>query len=43
MLTLCGTADELVSAPSARELAIPPREEEPDGLDVKVTELVDIM
>jgi hypothetical protein len=38
---LCGTADELVSAPSVRELTIAPREEDLDGLDVKATELVD--
>jgi hypothetical protein len=41
---LCGTMDEQVSAPSAGELAIEPKEEELDGLDVKVTtELVDTM
>jgi hypothetical protein len=38
---LCGVADELVSAPTAGELVIAPREEELDGLDVKVTELVE--
>jgi hypothetical protein len=41
---LCGKVDELVSAPSAGELAIEAKEEELDGLDVKaMTELVDTM
>jgi hypothetical protein len=41
---LCGKVDELVSAPSAGELAIEAKEEELDGLDVKaMMELVDTM
>jgi hypothetical protein len=38
---LCSAAEELVSVPTVGLLAIAPREEELDGLNVKATELIE--